>query len=242
MRARVSLLALLLVALLSAVSATLVPHRFLLDSVSTCIAKCDQQQEDGVDRCNSAGLRRGASNDAISSCTNAIISTMDACRGACKPVSKPPETPAATGPADTSPQDSNPPAATTADVTKCDEKCEEQFQNDRGKCLRQKWVQSGARSDAMIESYSKECSELQSPVLEKCKAACKTSSKTPEPPAGSADTKPPADHGPADTKPPESGSAAAKPPVENGSADPKPPEDANPTDTENAKAEEAGGH
>lgn len=110
------LLALLLVALLSAASAVLVPRHMMLEDVKACEQTWDNQWPVGMVQCmakckassysvSSYGVTAVDSADldgkAHAACKEEQDPVRDRCKAACKSVSKPAETPAVTGSADT---------------------------------------------------------------------------------------------------------------------------------------------
>lgn len=114
MRNSAILLALLLVALLSAASAVLVPRHMMLEDVKACEQTCDNQWPVGMVQCmakcnassNSvSGVTAVDSADldgkAHAACKEEQDPVRDRCKAACKSVSKPAETLAVTGSADT---------------------------------------------------------------------------------------------------------------------------------------------
>jgi hypothetical protein len=114
MRTPVVLVALLLVALLSAASAALVPRRMMLDHSGPCEDICEKQWQEGVDKCE-AGVARHKSiygdsltERALDICKGQQGSKRDKCEEACN---KPPETPAGTVSAVAKPQAAPPDSA-----------------------------------------------------------------------------------------------------------------------------------
>jgi hypothetical protein len=118
------MLALLLVALLSAPSAALVPRHMLVEDVATCMKSCDRQYAVDIAQCLKMVKEKAEDNqlpptgevyDQLSTqCYGFYQPVLGRCKAACRTVSKPPETPAGTGSVDTKPQaaDTKPPVET----------------------------------------------------------------------------------------------------------------------------------
>jgi hypothetical protein len=100
------LLALLLVALLSTASAALVPRRIMLEDTSACEDKCQKEFATRRTYCLAVFKYEPGGIYSLSSllevCPHGTDPwrMRDECNAACKPVSKPPETPTGTGSAD----------------------------------------------------------------------------------------------------------------------------------------------